>query len=78
MVSYSSKSQIVKDENGNEKKTNMKISINVRDICKKICVLAKVCYEEHKNKFNFFNYNLVNANFQARKTLGLRKGCVTE
>ncbi len=73
MTSYSSESQLVEDENGNEKETNKKISVNVRDICNKICLLAKACYEEHKDKFDFFNYNLVNTDFQTRESFGIRK-----
>ena len=52
-----SEAQIVKDENGNDKAINKKFTVNVRDLCWKICRLAEVCYSKYKDKFNFFNYN---------------------
>lgn len=73
MTSYSSESQLVEDENSTEKEINKKISVNVRDICNKICLLAKACYEENKDKFNFFNYNLVNIDFQTRESFVIKK-----
>lgn len=73
MISYSSEARLIKDADGNNKEVNKKISVNVRDLCQMICLLAKNCYEENKDKFNFFNYNLVDVDFQTRKSFGIRK-----
>lgn len=59
MVGGISESEIVTDENGNEKAVNKKYSVDVRTLCWKICRLAEVCYSQNKEKFDFFNYNLV-------------------
>lgn len=73
MHSYSSEAEIVKDSDGNDIEINKKISVNVRDVCNKICTLAKSCYDKNKDKFDFFNYNLVDCDFQTREDFGLRK-----
>ncbi len=73
MTAYSSEAQIVKDSNGNDVEINKMISVNVRDVCNKICTLAKACYEKNKDKFDFFNYNLVDCDFRTRRSFGLRK-----
>ncbi len=74
IITGSSEVEIVKDENGNDKAINKKLTINVRDLCWKICRLAEICYKEDKNKFNFFNYNLVNTDFRTRRTFGFDEG----
>lgn len=66
MVCGSSEAEIVKDENGNDKAINKKFTVNVRDLCWKICRLAEVCYSEDKDKFDFFNYNLVDIDYRTR------------
>ena len=67
----SAEAQLIKDENGNEKAVNKKLCINVRDLCWKICRLAEVCYTKDKDKFNFFNYNLVDTDHHTSRLFGL-------
>lgn len=55
----SAQAEMVKDEKGNDIAINKKLRINVRDLCWKICRLAEVCYDREREKFNFFEYNLV-------------------
>lgn len=73
MLSGSSQAQIIKDENGNDKAVNKIFSISVRDMCWKICRLAEVCYKNNKEKFDFFNYNLVDTDYHTRSTFGMEK-----
>ncbi len=73
-VSGSSEAEIIKDENGNDKAINKKMTVNVRDLCWKICRLAEICYKKEKAKFNFFNYNLVNTDFSTKRTFGFDEG----
>ena len=72
VTTYLSESIIEEDDEGNEKATNKQITINVRDLCSKICHSADFCYKNNKDKFDFFNYNLVNIDFSARKTFGIK------
>ena len=71
VVTGSSEAEIIKDENGNDKAINKKFTVNVRDLCWKICRLAEVCYKEEKEKFNFFNYNLVDTDYHTRHIFGM-------
>ena len=71
IVTGSAKAEIVKDENGNDKAVNKELCINVRDMCWKICRLAEICYSKDKEKFDFFNYNLVDTDYHTRKTFGI-------
>ena len=66
IVTGSAQAEIVKDENGNDKAINKVLSINVRDLCWKICRLAEICYNKDKEKFDFFNYNLVDTDYHTR------------
>lgn len=77
-ISGASEAEIIKDENGNNKAINKKFTVNVRDLCWKLCRLAEVCYKEDRNKFNFFNYNLVNMDYRARRIFGLNKEDTTK
>lgn len=52
-----------------DKTINKKFSVNVRDLCWKLYRLAVVWYKEDKNKFNFFNYNLIDMDYCTRKML---------
>ena len=70
IVTGSAKAEIVKDENGNDKAVNKELCINVRNMCWKICRLAESCYSKDKEKFDFFNYNLVDTDYQTRKRSG--------
>lgn len=72
VIVSSSESEIVKDENGNDKAKNKKFTVNVRYLCSKICRLAEVCYSEDKDKFNFFNYNLVDIDYRTRHSFGIK------
>ena len=72
VITGSSESEIDKDENGNDKAKNKKFTVNVRDLCWKICRLAEVCYSEDKDKFNFFNYNLVDIDYRTRHSFGIK------
>lgn len=78
VITGSSEAQIVKDENGNDKAINKKFTVNVRDLCWKICILAEVCYREDKDKFNFFNYNLVDMDYRTRHILGIKDSKVVK
>ncbi len=72
VITGSSEAEIVKDENGNDKAINKKFIVNVRDLCWKICRLAEVCYSEDKDKFDFFNYNLVDIDYRTRHIFGIK------
>ena len=72
MVCGSSEAEIVKDENGNDKAINKKFTVNVRELCWKICRLAEVCYKEDRDKFAFFNYNLVDIDYRTRRIFGIK------
>ncbi len=61
--------QIIEDENGEEKAVNKKFSINIRELCAKVGKLAEIYYKKNKEKFNFFNYNLVNTDFRVRRMM---------
>lgn len=71
VVTGSYEAEIIKDENGNDKGNNKKLTVNVRNLCWKICRLAEVCYKEDRDKFNFSNYNLVDMDYRTR-----RKFCI--
>lgn len=71
VITGSSEAEIVKDEDGNDKAINKKITVNVRTLCRKICRLAAICYSENKDKFDFFNYNLVDIDYRTRHILGI-------
>ncbi len=58
--------EIVKDEAGNDIAKNKRFSINVRELCRVICKLSEACYKENKDKFKFFNYDLVDTDFHTR------------
>ena len=68
----SSEAKIIKDENGNDIAINKKFTVNVRDLCSKICRSAEVCYKEDNDKFNFFNYNLVDIDYRTRHSFGIK------
>lgn len=74
VISGVAQAKIIKDENGNDKAINKKFTVNVRDLCWKLCRLAEVCYKKNKNKFNFFNYNLVDMDYGTRRIFGIDKG----
>ena len=71
ITTSSSQSEIVKDENGEEKEINRMISINVKNLCEHICLAAEKCYKNDKAKFNFFDYNLVDTDFTTRRLFEL-------
>ena len=58
---------------GREKAIHKKYSVNIRDICFKLCRLATYYYDKHKEQFNFFNYNLSNTDFNTRRTFGIKQ-----
>ena len=72
VIAGSSEAEIVKDKNGNDKAINKKFTVNVRDLCWKICSLAEFCYSEDKDKFDFFNYNLVDIDYRSRYILEIK------
>ncbi len=74
VISDSSESEIIKDENRNDKAISKKFTVNVRNLCSKLCRFAEVCYKADRNKFNFFNYNLVNMDYRTRRIFGIDKG----
>ena len=47
---------------GTERKTRI-LSVSVLDLCYKLCTCAKHYYNNNKEKFDFFNYNVVNCDF---------------
>ena len=72
VITGSSEAEIVKDENENDKAINKKFMVNVKVLCWKICRLAEVCYREDKDKFDFFNYNLVDIDYRTRHFFGIK------
>ena len=73
MLASMASAHIKEDEKGNRIAVEKELSINVRDLCYKICKLAKVCYSKNKERFNFFNYNLVDIDRKTRTMFGLKK-----
>lgn len=71
IITSSSQAEIVKDEDGKEKEINRMISINVRNLCEQICIAAEKCYQKDKNKFDFFDYNLVDTDYTTRRLFEL-------
>lgn len=42
--------------------TSREIRLNIRNLCSEICEVAKQYYDENEEKFNFFNYHLIDWN----------------
>ena len=54
--------------NGIEHRINNKYSISIREICKRLCVVARRYYEANKEKFDFLDDNtIVNMDFRTRQ-----------
>lgn len=64
-----SESEIIKDDQGNEKAKNIKYSVNVRKLCFKLCNLAKYYYDKYKDKFIFLNSIVYDNDYQMRNIL---------
>ena len=47
------------DEQNNKIITAREIRLNVRNLCWKICTVARHYYEENKELFDFFNYHVI-------------------
>lgn len=73
VICGSSEAEIIKDENGNDKSINKKFTVNVRNLCWKLCRFAEICYKEDRKKFNFFNYNLVDMDHRTRRMFCIDK-----
>lgn len=67
IVSFIGEETFAEDEDGNKILVERKITINLKILCLKICTYAEKCYEMDKDKFSFFNYNLVDADYKTRK-----------
>lgn len=67
IVSFIGEETFAEDEDGNKILVERKITINLKILCLKICTYAEKCYEMNKDKFSFFNYNLVDADYKTRK-----------
>lgn len=74
VITGSSEAEIVKDENGKDKAINKKFTVNVRNLCWKLCRLAEVCYKENREKFNFFDFNLVDMDYRTRRVFCIDRG----
>ena len=59
--------ETIKDENGIIRASNTRISVNVRYLCWVICELAKICYTEDKERFDFFNYHIELMDFRTKE-----------
>ena len=60
-------------EDGKEMLKKKKISLDIREFCRLICNCAMKYYLENKEKFDFFNYNLVDVNFHTAQTFHIRQ-----
>ena len=67
IVSFIGEETFAEDEDGNKILVERKITINLKILCLKVCTYAEKCYEMDKDKFSFFNYNLVDADYKTRK-----------
>lgn len=72
ILATSYQAEIIKDKEGNDEAINKKYSVNVKYLCWKICTLAKTFYDENKEKFNFFNYNLVSVDFRTKEIFHIK------
>ena len=63
---YTSEAEIVHVD-GKEKAVHKKYSVNIRDLCFKLCRHAADYYNKHKDEFNFFNYNVSNIDFRTKE-----------
>ena len=61
------------DADGNEIVIK-KFSVNLRDMCEKICDAVQKYYGDNKELFNFFNYNFVDSDYRTRKIMGIKEG----
>lgn len=59
------------DDQGNIVETKV-ISVNVSMLCGKLCEVATNYYKSNKEKFDFFNYNLVDCDLETRRLFGLK------
>lgn len=46
-------------------------NINICHLCEKICEAALAYFEENKEKFNFFDYRIINTDDETAQSLGL-------
>ena len=60
------------EANGKEIAVNKKYCVNVRMLCFKLCCVAMYFYKQHKELFNFFNYKIVDCDFQTRRAFGIK------
>lgn len=49
--------------------------LNLRGLCRKLCAVADTYYKENKEKFNFFNYSIVDWDEQMERMKSLGYGC---
>ena len=67
----SAQAQLIEVKPGEYKAVNIRYSIDVKLLCYKLCVAARVYYEKNKEKFNFFNYKIVGLDFNTKRNLGV-------
>ena len=66
----STEAQIIEID-GEEKIVNVKHSIDIKLLCYKLCIAARDYYNNNKEKFDFFNYNIVGLDFDTKRNLGV-------
>ena len=71
-VSISSAEAEIVTVEGKEKAIHKRYSVNIRDICFKLCALATYYYNAHKEEFNFFNYNISNMDFRTKEAFRIK------
>lgn len=65
--------RVVTDSDGKEIAVDNQYSINVRDLCWRICNLAEICFKNNKDKFDFFEYNIYEMDFITRDLFEVKK-----
>lgn len=68
IVSSIGEETFAEDEDGNKILVEKNI-LNLKILCLKISTYAEKCYEMNKDKFFFFNYNLVDADYKINAIL---------
>lgn len=69
---FASESEIVGNDE-QEKAVHIKYSVNIRHVCAVLCNGAGKYYREHKEEFNFFNYNIKNMDFRTRRMFAIQQ-----
>lgn len=57
----------IEEINGEKQAIDICHSVDIKLLCYKLCVAARLYYNKHKEKFNFFNYRISSCDFHTRQ-----------